>query len=178
MSDPLWTRHFTPRRTLTLLAAWLGFQGVLAWMGGELQKDGGQGPPDLLFFATPGALIERIGLMGDAGRAFYLRTFYVDWVYPVVYALLFSSIFVLVGRRLGADRGAALIAPLFFVCMLADWAENICFITLMRGWPETPDALVQAGCWFNQVKWGSLVIAVVAGLVALGVLGVRRARLK
>lgn len=178
MNDALWTRHLTPRRTFALLAAWLGFQGVLGWMGGELQKDGAQGPPDLLFFATPNALIERIELMGEAGRAFYLRTFYVDWVYPVTYSLLFASIVVLIGRRLGAERGAALIAPLFFVGALADWSENLCFIALMRGWPETPDALVQAGCWFNQIKWGSLVLALLAGLGGLLVLGLRRARVQ
>lgn len=169
MSAALWTRHITPRRALVLLALWLCIQGIFGWLGGELQKDGGLGPPDLIFFAEPHEIVARIDALGAAGRDLYLRTCFVDMVYPVVYSLLFASVFVLVGRRLDAEAGAAQIAPIFFAGALADWAENGCFLVLMRAWPEADRTLLSLAATFNQVKWGSLVLGLGVGLVALGV---------
>lgn len=169
------TGHLTGRRTLALLAIWLCFQGVFAWLGGRLNEGGAQGPPDLLLFASPDALRVCIDALGEAGRALYLRTFYVDMVYPAVYSLLFASIFVLAGRRLGVEEAAGRLAALFFVGAAADWAENVCFLAIMRGWPEALAALFQAGAVFNHIKWGSLVLAIFLGVPALLVVLARRA---
>ncbi|MDP1825497.1 MAG: hypothetical protein Q8L48_19720 [Archangium sp.] len=54
--SPPWTRWISGRLTLALFATWLLFQVVFGALAAATPA-GTQGPPDLLFLATPAELL-------------------------------------------------------------------------------------------------------------------------
>ena len=157
----------TGRRTLALFGVWVLFQFAFAAAAATSPP---AAPPDLLFFASPTRLIDCLAALGDAGRAAYLRLFFIDLFYPAAYSALLASCLVLGARAVGREPQGARLALIPFAAALFDWSENVSFLALIRQWPASPPALVQAACVFNSGKWGLVMLSVVLALGALGLL--------
>lgn len=135
------------------------------------------GLPDMLFTYSPSSIHAKLTAFGESGRFAY-RTFLVrvDFLFPLVYGLFFVTAttfgFVrLFPHRPELQRLSLLpLATTFF-----DYAENLCFLALLRAYPQEPLALEKLANSFTLAKWLFAAISLVFLLAAIyGVLRSRR----
>ena len=122
--------------------------------------------PDLLHPATPQTLVATLEALGPEGRAAYVKTSFLDVLYPLAYGVAISGALA----RLAPPRMGWL-PWLLPVTVAADLTENLLFVGLAAEvWPKTP-AVLGLACGANAVKWLTADIA----LFGLALLGLWRA---
>lgn len=122
--------------------------------------------PDLLHPATPETLVATLEALGPEGRAAYVKTSFLDVLYPLAYGVAISGALA----RLAPPRMGWL-PWLLPVTVAADLTENLLFVGLAAEvWPKTP-AVLGLACAANAVKWLTADIA----LFGLALLGLWRA---
>lgn len=119
--------------------------------------------PDLLHPATPETLVATLEALGAEGRAAYVKTAFLDVLYPLAYGVAISGALA----RLAPPR-LRWLPWLLPVTVAADLFENLLFVGLAADlWPKTPGVLIVA-CAANAVKWLTADIAI-GSLLVLGV---------
>lgn len=119
---------------------------------------------------TFGDIIARWGLEGV--RAFRQSTIYVDYWFPVAYALFLASLSALLTVKPGQPPSRLHLTyfALPFIGGLLDWVENTLHLILLRHPTNLSPSLVLLASLAAVAKWGLIAAAMLAVLF----LGVRR----
>ena len=165
--------------TVTLLFFWLiNFRGVpgVPSISSLLRI----GLPDMMFTYAPSSIYQKLTQFGADGRSAY-RIFLerVDFLFPTVYGLFFVVITTFGFSRLFPNRPALQkLSLLPLLTTLFDYAENFCFLAILRSYPvELPNSQKLANA-FTLAKWAFAAVGIVLLLVAmLGLLFQRLRRL-
>lgn len=109
--------------------------------------------------------------MGIDGVSIYLATMGLDFVYPLLYGVFFSSVFALLTRlrREKRYRSDYLLFVLPFLAMVADWVENSLHLYLFNG-SERDAVVIFAASSAALVKWlgiAAVILAILYNIVLL-----------
>ncbi len=127
---------------------------------------------DLQFGYTPEKARAIISQYGDNGRAFAAKfELIADTFYPISYTFLFLMIMGWVFKLL-APYGFRIryIHLLPFLVMLADYSENACIVSMLKGYPDISDRLATISSLFTSLKWSLLAVQTFIIAVALWLL--------
>jgi hypothetical protein len=157
---------------ITLLFLWLiNFQGVpgIPPIASLLRI----GLPDMMFAYSPSTIYEKLVLFGADGRSAY-RIFLerVDFLFPAVYGLFFVTVTTFGFSPLFPNRPALQkLSLLPLLTTLFDYAENLCFLAILRSFPVELPNLEKLANVFTLAKWTFAAVSIVLLLVAtLGLL--------
>ncbi|GAB4332839.1 MAG: hypothetical protein Kow00127_24500 [Bacteroidales bacterium] len=119
-------------------------------------------PPDILFFDNPETVYSILGNYSAQERTDYLTgVILLDFIYPVVYSLLFSFVLFRLWNRVAPARLPLLI-------LLADYAENFGIILLLLAYPRQLIALAWLTLFFTTIKWILVVVVLLVVTAGLG----------
>ncbi len=117
---------------------WLFNFSALPLSNPELKRVGsGEGLLDLRLYYSAQEAFRTIESYGAEGRALYLRFLAADFVFVPIYGLAFALLFTRLAITLWGRASSRLrvnLLPLGIA--LADFAENICLLLLLTGYPE------------------------------------------
>jgi hypothetical protein len=154
--------------TVTLLFFWLiNFRGVpgVPSISSLLRI----GIPDMMFTYDPSSIYQTLTQFGDDGRSAYLIFLErVDFPFPAIYGLFFVTITTFGFTRLFPNRPTLQklsLLPLFTT--LFDYAENLCFLAILRSYPAELPNLEKLANVFTLAKWGFAALSTVLLLVAI-----------
>ena len=162
---------------ITLLFFWLiNFQGVpgIPPINSVLRI----GLPDMLFTYSPSTIYEKLILFGAHGRSAY-RIFLerVDFLFPAVYGLFFVMVTTFGLSRLFPNRSTLQkLSLLPLLTTFFDYAENFCFLALLRSFPVELPNLEKLANMFTLAKWAFAAVSIVLLLVAILGLLIRNLR--
>jgi hypothetical protein len=131
------------------------------------------GLPDMLFTYSPSSIYEKLTLFGPDGRSAYgIFLERVDFLFPAVYGLFFVTATTFGFSRLFANRPALQkLSVLPWCTTLFDYAENLCFLAVLRIYPAESRNLQKLANVVTLAKWTFAAISIVLLLVAtLGLL--------
>jgi hypothetical protein len=162
---------------ITLLFFWLiNFQGVpgIARIAPLLRI----GLPDMLFTYSPSTIYEKLTRFGPDGRSAYcIFLERVDFLFPAVYGLFFVMVTTFGFSRLFPNRPALQkLSLLAWFTTLFDYAENLCFLALLRIYPVESRNLQKLANVFTLAKWTFAATSIVLLLVATLGLLIRKLR--
>jgi hypothetical protein len=152
---------------ITLFFFWLiNFQGVpgIPPIASLLRI----GLPDMMFTYSPSTIYEKLILFGADGRSAY-RIFLerVDFLFPAVYGLFFVMVTTFGFSRLFPNRPALQkLSLLPLLTTFFDYAENFCFLALLRSFPVELPNLEKLANIFTLAKWTFAEVSIVLLLVA------------
>jgi len=114
-----------------------------------------------------GYSIKLLTTLGAAGRECYLTVqLPLDFVYPALFALTFSSLVVWAAKKYGFTWSKIFwLALLPLVAGLFDYAENVGIVLMLTRYPEVSEGLVQTASFFTVVKSACTTVYFV-GLIA------------
>jgi hypothetical protein len=121
------------------------------------------GLPDMLFGYSPSTIYEKLTLFGPDGRSAY-RIFLerVDFLFPAVYGLFFVMVTTFGFSRLFPNRPALQrLGLLPWSTRLFDYAENLCFLALLRIYPVESRNLQKLANVCTLAKWTFAAISIV-----------------
>ncbi|MCS6995133.1 MAG: penicillin acylase family protein [Anaerolineales bacterium] len=144
----------SPRRALTFTA----LAGVLFWLLARGLGDLPPGAPTIfdlqLAFSTE-KFQSVIAAWGDGNVAAYVNGMWLDYLYPIAYALALSAWLAVLTRRAAAPPSpftlALFAAPL--LAALLDYLENSLHLLMLVGLKTTPAALVFLASLAAALKW-------------------------
>jgi hypothetical protein len=126
------------------------------------------GIPDMMFTYAPASIHEELTEFGAQGRSAYgifLRR--VDFLFPTIYGLFFVMVTAFGFARLFPGRLAVQrLCLLPLLTTLFDYAENVCFLTMLRHYPEELVNLEKLANVFTLAKWLFAAVSIVLMLVA------------
>ncbi len=129
---------------------------------------------DLQSSYSPERAYQLIDSYGEAGRHYYaLIEVTLDLVYPLLAALMFSSLTIYFFRRIfpldSFWQKLPLLGPLV---MIVDYLENASIVTMLLSYPRRLDMLAQAANVFTVIKsflsWPELILMLIGLLGWLG----------
>lgn len=119
-----------------------------------VQVSGGVSGPDTLMFFGPARLAGHLESMGIGGRTHYLQLAWLDLLYPILYAGLFSLVMARGIRcRWGGDAGQMDLVLLPWAAAFSDEIENLSFRFLIEAWPVPSSPWLWVGAVANSCKW-------------------------
>ena len=131
------------------------------------------GLPDMMFTYAPSSVYQKLTQFGADGRSAY-RIFLerIDFLFPAVYGLFFVMITTFGLSRLFPNRPALQkLSLLPLLTTLFDYAENFCFLAILRSYPVELPNLQKLANAFTLAKWTFVAVSIVLLLVAtLGLL--------
>ena len=132
------------------------------------------GLPDMMLTYSPGTIYQRLVQFGAEGRyAYRLFLERVDFIFPALYGLFFVSATTRGFSRLFPNRPALQkLSLLPFAVTLFDYAENLCFLTMLRDYPHEFVSLEKIANLFTLLKW--LFALISTALVLLAFFGLLR----
>lgn len=129
------------------------------------------GLPDMMFTYAPSTIFVKLTRFGADGRSAY-RIFLerVDFLFPAVYGFFFVMTTTLGLARLFPNRPTLQkLSLLPLGASFFDFAENVCFLVLLKSYPrELPNTEKLANA-FTLVKWGFAAVSVL--LLCVSILG-------
>lgn len=136
----------------------------------EIAKESGLGRVDNLFFFTPNLLFERVQAYGPDGRQAYLFSITaMDFLYPILYALLFSFILTLVLRAGFSPEKPLRGMQLFpFGMLVFNYLENIAIAVILLLYPAQPILLAWIASAATTLKWCFSIFSAFALLIGIG----------
>jgi hypothetical protein len=157
---------------ITLLFFWLiNFRGVpgIPAINSLLRI----GLPDMMFTYSPSSIYEKLTQFGADGRVAYgIFLERVDFLFPAVYGLFFVMVTTFSLSRLFPNRPALQkLSLLPLLITLFDYAENLCFLAMLRSYPAELPNFEKLANTFTLAKWTFAAVSIVLLLVAtLGLL--------
>jgi len=127
------------------------------------------GIPDMMFTYSPSSIYQKLTQFGPQGRSTY-RIFLerVDFLFPAVYGLFFVMVTTFGFSRLFPHRLALQkLSLLPWFTTLFDYAENFCFLAILRRFPSESPSLEKLANAFTLAKWAFAVVSIVLLLVAI-----------
>jgi len=105
---------------------------------------------------------------GKSGVDFYLNTIWIDFIYPLFYALLLSSARIYFVQKIKkneiAGAGEIFFMILPFIAAVFDYAENILHIVILSQ-RNYSDLLIMSASIAALFKWFILVVCLLAFLI-------------
>ncbi len=150
---------------------------IMPIAGALLQGDaGGVGPMDLQLFYSPATAFRMIASYGDYGRIMYRNVeLSLDIIYPIIYTLAYSlMITYFFQRAFDTNSNIQRLNLLPFGAWLFDLLENMGIVTLLSVYPAQPMAVAALTGIFTSVKWFFAFASILAVLVGLGGLIIRK----
>ncbi|MDO9552906.1 hypothetical protein [Rhodonellum sp.] len=121
-------------------------------------------PLDLKFAYSSKQAYQLIEGYGETDRQIYANCLiYIDFVYPVIYGLMFSFLLFRIKK-------SVILAQIPLLASLADFIENIGIITLLQYFPGKNLLLAGMTSMFTTLKWFSIM----ASLSILAILLVQK----
>lgn len=118
-------------------------------------------PLDIMFAYSPAEAYEMIAAYGEEARQDYVKgLLLIDFIYPVIYSLLFGF-----GIYLLWSSPRLSMQPLLI--MVADYLENTGVLIMLSAWPERLYGLAIATSIFTTIKWSMVAISVILILSGL-----------
>ena len=127
---------------------------------------------DLHFSYTPQNVYQILAELSEQGLQASVRMHLtVDILYPIAYALAFGLLITYFSRRLFQPQSwLQRLNLLPFAALLADFAENIGVVLLIRAYPEQLTGLARLTSLATSSKWllvSAMTIWVIVGLIWL-----------
>jgi len=126
---------------------------------------------DMTINYSPELAYTKLAAYGEQGRyAYRLFLDYVDSVFPALYGAFFilgttyAFARVFPGRPVWQKLSYLTVGTTFF-----DYAENLCFLTMLRHYPQRLDGVARVANIFTLTKWAFAVFSMV--LVIIGAAG-------
>ncbi|WP_013323190.1 hypothetical protein [Gloeothece verrucosa] len=117
---------------------------------------------DSQFLYSPDFAYQTINNYPQKGREFYAKeTVTIDFIFPIIYSLLFASILRLllksrsVSRKQVTDPSQVYWSNFYFfpfVVMVFDLLENLSIFTMLKLYPKKLEILAQCASFFTSVK--------------------------
>lgn len=120
------------------------------------------GLPDMMFTYAPHGIYEKLTQFGLDGRLAY-RLFLerIDSLFPAIYGLFFLSSTAFTLIRLFPTRSALQQLSLFTLgTTFFDYAENLCFLTFLRNYPQELPSLEKIANVFTLAKWAFALFSI------------------
>lgn len=126
---------------------------------------------DMQSSSSPEEAYQRIASYGEDGRQYYaLIELTLDVIYPLLSALMFSSLTIFLFRRVfpldSFWQKLPLLGP---VVIVVDYLENASIVTMLLRYPRRLDLLAQAATMFTAAKFILSDLELV--LILVGLLG-------
>lgn len=126
---------------------------------------------DLQSSYSPERAYQLIASYGEEGRQYYtLIELTLDAIYPLLSALMFSSLTIFLFRRVFPLNSFWQKLPLLgLIVMLVDYLENTGIVVMLLSYPRRLDLVAQAANMFTVAKFGLSqleLILIVIGLVS------------
>jgi hypothetical protein len=136
----------------------------------EITQESGLSRIDNQFFFTPTQLFEHIRAYGQAGRQIYLFSIAaVDFLYPILYALLFSFLLTLILRAGFAPENPLRRMQLFpFGMLVFNYLENVSIALILLVFPTQPTLLGWIASGTTTLKWCFGTFSALALLIGIG----------
>jgi hypothetical protein len=120
---------------------------------------------------SPEKAYQLIDSYGQAGRQYYvLIELTLDVIYPILSALMISSIIIFFFRRVfpldSFWQKLPLLGP---IVMIVDYLENTSIVTMLLAYPRQLDFVAQAANVFTVAKFALSYLALI--LILIGLLG-------
>ena len=132
---------------------------------------GGVGILDMEFGYSPQAAYELLTALGETGRAFYLHVIVPqDFIFPALYSLFYVVTTTFLFRKAFAETHP--IQPFSLLTLLgglADYAENLCILTMLVNYPAQHSRLASLANVLTIFKYCGIGIS--AALLLTGILG-------
>jgi len=127
------------------------------------------GLPDMMLTYSPGTIYQRLVQFGAEGRyAYRLFLERVDFIFPALYGLFFVSTTTRGFSRLFPNRPALQkLSLLPLAVTLFDYAENLCFLAMLRDYPHEFVSLEKIANLFTLLKWLFALISTALALLAV-----------
>lgn len=119
-----------------------------------------------------------LNTLGEKGRNAYLNNqIPLDMVYPILFIIAYSLLLAFVLKKLGKFN-----KPMKYLCLLpviggvADYAENVGIISLLKSYPAISVSSVRVTNYFSLLKSVSTSLFFISLLIVLILLGIRMLR--
>ena len=131
---------------------------------------------DLTINYSPDIAYAKLAAYGEQGRyAYRLFLDYVDSVFPALYGVFFllgttyAFARVFPGRPIWQKLSLLTVGTTLF-----DYAENFCFLAMLRHYPQRLDGVARVANIFTLTKWAFAVFSMVLVIIGAGGLLFRR----
>lgn len=104
----------------------------------------------LQFAFSKSRFIQILDLWGTAGISGYLRHLWIDFLFPIAYALTFASLIALFNRY-NKQYNSAIFFP--FLAMGLDWLENILHLVILANPTRISMLSVISSGIISVIKW-------------------------
>ena len=126
------------------------------------------GLPDMATRYAPAHTYELFDAYGEQGRydyAVFLKR--VDSIFPMVYGFFFVMATTFGFTRIFPARpGLQKLALLPLAATFFDYAENFCFLAMLRDYPARLESLAKIANLCTLTKWGFALLSIVLLLIA------------
>ena len=118
---------------------------------------------------SPSLAYSLLAAYGEEGRYAYTAFLErVDFIFPVIYGSFFVMVTTFGFVRIFPGRpGVQKLALFPLATTLFDFAENCCFLVLLRNYPTRLDTVARVANICTLAKWGFALISTVLLLIAL-----------
>lgn len=152
-----WVHRISSGR-MTLAALVIFFLFTILVLPGQTTDVGSEKDiqlPDLSFFYTPGDLYNVADVLGESGRAAYIRArFTFDVIWPIVYTAFLATVISWLTHKLSPDAILWSYANLLPVLgALCDFGENISTSVVMARYPTRAPVTAFTAMVFTPLKW-------------------------
>lgn len=142
------------------------------------------GSPDIIalqFAFTKSTFVSIINQWGIAGITHFLNTIWIDYIYPVVYAIFFSSFIARLIIKLDKSptKFHIIIFALPFIAGFLDWCENTLHIILLSNVNNISGIMIFTASVFALIKWLIVIFSILVILYYIfSILITRRAKMR
>ena len=122
---------------------------------------------DLMFLFNESDIYQTIENYGAFGRDYYLNFWYYDFIYPLINLVLFYLLIGIAFKRINLPLKKSRVWLLFpVITVLADFGENIGFLSLVHIYPNKVEDVFTAVLLLNTLKWFTISVLSVRILAA------------
>jgi hypothetical protein len=124
------------------------------------QLSNGNTIPEMFLFYTPEKVYSQMALLGEAGRNAYLVLNLIDFIYPLTYAAFFGiSLTMTYTFIYPPEEKKHLLVLIPFLTLLVDYAENICFRSILLNYPTRLMETALAASILTPLKYGLFLLS-------------------
>lgn len=135
---------------------------ILMVLNSKAIPPGSPGIIALQFAFTESTFVSIINQWGIAGVTHFLNTIWIDYIFPVVYAIFFSSFIAWLTIKLdkSSTKFHIIVFALPFIAGFLDWCENTLHIILLSNVNNISGIIIFTASVFALIKWLIVIFSV------------------
>jgi hypothetical protein len=135
---------------------------ILMVLNSKAIPPGSPGIIALQFAFTESTFVSIINQWGIAGVTHFLNTIWIDYIFPVVYAIFFSSFIAWLTIKLDKSptKFHIIVFALPFIAGFLDWCENTLHIILLSNVNNISGIIIFTASVFALIKWLIVIFSV------------------